>query len=127
MPIYEYHCDNCGADLEIFQHMADPTLKLCPQCKAEGLAKVFSPVGIVFKGSGFYATDHKNSKSAAALGPGSHADTTGESKTASAGKPEATPAPKADTSGSTSASSAPSSPTPSSGDKKGTSSSPGDN
>ena len=62
MPIYEYHCKSCGADLEIFQHMEDPTLTVCPQCNGK-LKKVFSPVGIVFKGSGFYATDSKKSTS----------------------------------------------------------------
>ena len=63
MPIYQYHCASCGADLEIFQHMTDPTLEVCPKCKGK-LKKVFSPVGIVFKGSGFYATDSKKSSSA---------------------------------------------------------------
>ena len=58
MPIYEYHCTSCGADLEIFQRMTDPTLQECPEC-AGALRKVFSPVGIVFKGSGFYATDSR--------------------------------------------------------------------
>ena len=58
MPIYEYHCTSCGADLEIFQRMTDPTLQECPEC-AGSLRKVFSPVGIVFKGSGFYATDSR--------------------------------------------------------------------
>ena len=62
MPIYEYHCTSCGADLEIFQHMKDPALTVCPECKGK-LKKIFSPVGIVFKGSGFYATDSKNSAS----------------------------------------------------------------
>jgi len=84
MPIYEYHCGNCGADLEIFQHMADPTLRLCPQCQAEALEKVFSPVGIVFKGSGFYATDHKGSKSTLASGAAPRGETAGETKTEAA-------------------------------------------
>ena len=62
MPIYEYHCTSCGNDLEVFQHMQDPTLTVCPECHGT-LKKIYSPVGIVFKGSGFYATDSKNSKS----------------------------------------------------------------
>jgi len=101
MPIYEYHCGNCGADLEIFQHMTDPTLTLCPQCKAEALAKVFSPVGIVFRGSGFYATDNKSSKSALSPGParGDEAKA-GATSSADTAKPEsAAPSSPADTSG----------------------------
>jgi len=62
MPIYQYHCTSCGVDFEIFQRMADPALTDCPEC-AGGLRKVFSPVGIVFKGSGFYATDSKTASS----------------------------------------------------------------
>ncbi|MDR0959967.1 MAG: hypothetical protein LBM23_06390 [Propionibacteriaceae bacterium] len=60
MPTYQYHCANCGADLEIFQRMTDPTLTVCPECEGE-LRKIYAPVGIVFKGSGFYATDSKKS------------------------------------------------------------------
>ena len=66
MPVYEYHCTSCGADLEIFQRMSDPALTECPQCRGK-LRKVFSPVGIVFKGSGFYATDSKKGTSAATV------------------------------------------------------------
>ena len=66
MPIYQYHCASCAQDLEIFQHMTDPSLTTCPQCQGN-LRKVFTPVGIVFKGSGFYATDSK--KSSAAVSP----------------------------------------------------------
>ena len=63
MPIYQYHCASCGADLEIFQRMTEASLTVCPECQGE-LRKVFSPVGIVFKGSGFYATDSKKSSTA---------------------------------------------------------------
>jgi putative FmdB family regulatory protein len=59
MPTYQYHCRDCAADLEVFQRMADPTLTVCPQCEGQ-LRKVFSAVGVVFKGSGFYATDSRN-------------------------------------------------------------------
>ncbi len=62
MPIYQYHCRSCGRDLEIFQHMTDPTLTVCPECQGP-IRKIFSPVGIVFKGSGFYATDSKQGSS----------------------------------------------------------------
>lgn len=64
MPTYEYVCKNCGHLFEIVQSMRDDPLTECPECGGE-LRKVFAPVAIAFKGSGFYATDHgRNSKSA---------------------------------------------------------------
>ena len=64
MPTYQYHCKNCGAELEVFQHFSDPSLTVCPECEGE-LRKVFNAVGIVFKGSGFYATDSRKASSVA--------------------------------------------------------------
>lgn len=60
MPIYEYICDNCGHDFDQFQHFDDEALTVCPQCHQEKLRKVYNSVGIVFKGKGFYANDHKS-------------------------------------------------------------------
>ena len=60
MPIYSYRCDNCGVRFERHQHFSDPPLFRCPECKKNSLRKIFTPVGIVFKGSGFYATDHRS-------------------------------------------------------------------
>jgi putative FmdB family regulatory protein len=60
MPIYTYRCDNCGVQFDRQQHFDDPLLKKCPECGKLKLRKVFLPVGIVFKGSGFYATDHRS-------------------------------------------------------------------
>jgi len=60
MPIYTYRCDNCGVQFDRQQHFDDPILKKCPECGKLTLRKVFLPVGIVFKGSGFYATDHRS-------------------------------------------------------------------
>ena len=60
MPVYAYRCDNCGIQFDKKQHFSDPPLKLCPKCGKKALHKVYTPVGIVFKGSGFYATDHRS-------------------------------------------------------------------
>ena len=60
MPIYTYRCENCGVQFDRQQHFDDPILKKCPECRKLSLRKVFLPVGIVFKGSGFYATDHRS-------------------------------------------------------------------
>lgn len=58
MPTYEYACTACGERLEAKQSFDDPPLEECPNCGGK-LRKLFSPVGIVFKGSGFYSTDAK--------------------------------------------------------------------
>jgi len=60
MPVYTYHCDNCGIQFDKTQKFTDNTLTLCPECGKKTLRKVYTPVGIVFKGSGFYATDHRS-------------------------------------------------------------------
>jgi putative FmdB family regulatory protein len=59
MPTYQYRCTECGEDLEAVQKFSDPALTTCPTCAGQ-LRKVFNPVGVVFKGSGFYRTDSRN-------------------------------------------------------------------
>lgn len=61
MPIYEYACTACGERTEARQSFDDPPLEECPHCGGK-LRKLYSPVGVVFKGSGFYSTDAKSSK-----------------------------------------------------------------
>ena len=63
MPTYEYVCDDCGANHEIVQAMTDPTLTDCPTCGKPALRKLFTNVGVVFKGSGFYRTDSREKSS----------------------------------------------------------------
>lgn len=58
MPVYTYRCDNCGIQFDKQVSFSDQPPKRCPECGKKSLKKVFQPVGIVFKGSGFYATDH---------------------------------------------------------------------
>ena len=65
MPTYQYTCTECGEPLETVQKFSDEPLTVCPACGGR-LRKVFSPVGIVFKGSGFYRTDSRKSAAAAA-------------------------------------------------------------
>ena len=60
MPIYIYRCENCGVQFERQQKFSDPPLTICPECEKNALRKVYQPVGIVFKGSGFYSTDHRS-------------------------------------------------------------------
>jgi putative FmdB family regulatory protein len=58
VPTYQYACTECGEQLEMVQRFSDDPLSVCPACSGR-LRKVFSPVGIVFKGSGFYRTDSR--------------------------------------------------------------------
>lgn len=64
MPTYQYRCQSCANELEAFQKFTDDPLSTCPECGGP-LRKLFNAVGIVFKGSGFYATDSRKSSSAA--------------------------------------------------------------
>ena len=66
MPIYAYRCENCGVQFERRQSFEDDPLVTCPECSEESLRKLIQPVGIVFKGSGFYVTDNRGSNGARA-------------------------------------------------------------
>jgi len=61
MPTYEYHCNACAEDLEVFQSMKDAPLSICPSCGKRGKIhrRISGGAGIIFKGSGFYETDYK--------------------------------------------------------------------
>ena len=59
MPTYQYACTACDERLEVVQKFTDDSLTTCEECGGS-LRKVYSPVGIVFKGSGFYRTDSRN-------------------------------------------------------------------
>ncbi len=60
MPVYEYQCKNCDYQFEENQSFSEPALRTCPKCKTDSLKKLYSAVGIVFKGSGFYKNDSKS-------------------------------------------------------------------
>ena len=78
MPTYQYACTACGERLEAVQSFTDAALTECPAC-AGALRKVFSAVGVVFKGSGFYKTDSR-AKSTSDAGSSSSGDATSDSK-----------------------------------------------
>ncbi len=120
MPTYEYACSTCATNHEVVQPITDATLTNCPVCGDPGLRKLFSNVGVVFKGSGFYRTDSRDKKSDSATSTAKSGDSksgetksgdskSGESKSSEpAKKSEATPKSSAPTS------SAPKSSTPAS-------------
>ena len=57
MPTYEYECTDCGARVELVQRVSDPPLKKCRKCSGR-MRKLMFPVGVIYKGSGFYTTDY---------------------------------------------------------------------
>lgn len=65
MPTYSYACQNCGHAFDIRQSFSDDALTVCPECGEPRLRKVIHPVGIAFKGSGFYKTDSRAASKAA--------------------------------------------------------------
>jgi len=65
MPTYEYKCQDCGFTFEKFQSMKDKPLEKCPKCDGRVQRLISSGGGIIFKGSGFYATDYATSNSPA--------------------------------------------------------------
>ena len=65
MPIYEYRCSSCGFQKEYLRKVTDPVLHVCPECHEETFSKMLTAAGFHLKGSGWYATDFKNSGKAA--------------------------------------------------------------
>ncbi|MCA9876919.1 MAG: zinc ribbon domain-containing protein [Thermomicrobiales bacterium] len=62
MPTYSYHCDTGDHDFEIVQRFSDDALTVCPECGGS-VRRVIQPVGVVFKGSGWYINDSRKSSS----------------------------------------------------------------
>jgi putative FmdB family regulatory protein len=88
VPTYQYACTECGHQLEAVQSFSDAPLTECPVCQGK-LRKVFSSVGVVFKGSGFYRTDSRDSASGAtAAKNGSSKDSAAKSDTKTETKSE---------------------------------------
>lgn len=60
MPTYDYECEKCGHEFELFQYMSDDHIKKCPECGGKVNRLIGTGSGIIFKGSGFYATDYRS-------------------------------------------------------------------
>jgi putative FmdB family regulatory protein len=83
MPTYEYRCERCDHSVEVVQSFTDAPLTTCESCGGQ-LRKVYAPVGIVFKGSGFYKTDSRTSSTSSKASASSGTEGAG----ASSDKPE---------------------------------------
>jgi putative FmdB family regulatory protein len=94
MPTYDYVCDACDNQFELFQSIKEDAKKQCPECGRRKLRRLIGPgAAIVFKGSGFYTTDYRSEsykKAAAADKPASSATSTEKSSGSSDGKKEKT-------------------------------------
>jgi putative FmdB family regulatory protein len=91
MPIYEYRCDN-GHQFEVFQSMSDDPVSVCPECGAP-VERLFHPVAVHFKGSGFYTTDYARKATAkASTDGGSDSKESKESKESKDSKADKKPA-----------------------------------
>ncbi|MGW4494321.1 FmdB family zinc ribbon protein [Streptomyces sp. NPDC004376] len=82
MPTYQYQCKDCGEGLEAVQKFTDDALTECPNCGGP-LKKVFSAVGIVFKGSGFYRNDSRGASSSSSPATKSSSSSSSDSKASS--------------------------------------------
>ena len=102
MPIYEYRCKSCGFQKEYLQKINDPVMTVCPQCEKHTLSKMITAAGFQLKGSGWYATDFRNSgakpaaksgtdKSDTKIDAKSDAKSDGKTDTKSDGKSESKP------------------------------------
>ncbi|MEY2433359.1 MAG: hypothetical protein QOC92_3084 [Acidimicrobiaceae bacterium] len=90
MPTYEYRCKDCGEHLEVVQAFTDDPLTECPACGGP-LRKVFGNIGITFKGSGFYKTDSRSKKPAAASSDSKTDGSSSEKSDTKADKPDSKP------------------------------------
>jgi putative FmdB family regulatory protein len=88
MPTYQYACTSCGERLEAVQKFSDDPLTECPVCGGV-LRKVFSPVGVVFKGSGFYKTDSRSSRSSSSTSSATETGASSEPKESTSTKSDA--------------------------------------
>ena len=69
MPIYEYRCSSCGFQKEYLRKLSEPALTVCPECGKQTFSKMLSAAGFQLKGSGWYATDFRNSGAKPAAKP----------------------------------------------------------
>ena len=74
MPLYEYECDCCGVRFERRQPMTADPLKECPECGGD-IHRLFHPVGVIFKGKGFYVTDNRSKAKSSTAVPKTRDDT----------------------------------------------------
>ena len=91
MPTYDYRCNACGHEFELFQSMSDSVKRKCPDCGKLALERLIGTgAAVIFKGSGFYETDYRSDsyKKGAEADKKSKSDSSGDKKTSDSKKPE---------------------------------------
>jgi putative FmdB family regulatory protein len=97
MPIYEYRCSSCGFQKEYLRKLSDPVLTDCPECGKQTFSKMLSAAGFHLKGSGWYATDFRNSGAKPAAKPDVESPTASGGKDKGDAKSDTKPDAKSDT------------------------------
>lgn len=87
MPVYAYECKECGVRFDRRQSFSDEPIRICPECEGS-VHRLIQPAGVIFKGSGFYVTDNRGSKTASG-GATNKGETKAESSSSSESKSEA--------------------------------------
>ena len=106
MPTYSYACTECDNRFDAVQAFTDDALTTCPECSGR-LRKLFNSVGVVFKGSGFYRTDSRDSAKSSASPATGGSETKTETKTETETKTDSSPSSSSGSGGSSSAGSTP--------------------
>jgi len=89
MPTYQYHCDDCGHEFEEFQSMTEDPILVCPRCLGKPRRLISGGAGLLFKGSGFYATDYRSARYKADMrkdSPTASTSSPGSTKSSGSGK-----------------------------------------
>ncbi|WP_454042940.1 FmdB family zinc ribbon protein [Cellulosimicrobium sp. Marseille-Q8652] len=107
MPTYAYTCTACGHAFDIHQSFTDDALTVCPECSGR-LRKVFSPVGVTFKGSGFYRTDSRSGGKSTSASTSAKSSTSGSTSTSTTSSGSSSTSSSSGSSSTSSSSSAPS-------------------
>jgi putative FmdB family regulatory protein len=88
MPVYTYECGDCGVRFDARQSFSDDPITVCPECEGR-VHRLIQPAGIIFKGSGFYVTDNRGSRSSlTSSGKSESGNGEGKSETKAESKPE---------------------------------------
>ena len=95
MPTYEYECTKCRRHFERHQRITDAPIQTCPECGGQ-VRRVFYPVGVIFKGSGFYVTDNRRGSNGSARSSRKDSDTSSGNGKSASSTASTSEAPKSD-------------------------------